>query len=420
MRRSLRTRQDKEVLLVFDYCQNLEFFSQDGGRDKGSVSPSLSERLFKSRLELIAELDKSCDHPPSLPQPGSGGAPDNSELEKQLRGEVAERLREEVAAMPLENFLVRAKRKLVEKYAIPDSWVKLEAEQHHELSEEVAGLPSTMTDPELEAKLFDALMLRLQLARLRGSRNFPQLAARVRELAEALEGRASIPMVAERLELIQEVQRDEFWQDVTVVRLEAVRKRLRDLVKFIEKIGQKAVYTDFEDERGNDEEVPFPIGGAGQSFERFKEKVRHFLRPRERELPLQKLRLGLGLTREDLDTLDRLLVEANLGTEENYNTARQEGLGVFVRSLVGLDRQAALKAFEGFLRNHDLNSNQQEFIAIIIEELTRTGIMEPSRLFKSPYSDIDPTGSLFGPDASELTEILRHITKNAAEIFEEV
>jgi type I restriction enzyme R subunit len=157
----------------------------------------------------------------------------------------------------------------------------------------------------------------------------------VRELAEALEGKASIPMVAERLELIQEVQTDEFWQDVTVFRLETVRKRLRDLVKFIEKVGQKAVYTDFEDERGDDTPIPIAIGGAGQSFERFKEKVRHFLRPRERELPLQKLRLGLGLTREDLDALDRVLVEAKLGTEENYNTARQEGLSVFITSRSG-------------------------------------------------------------------------------------
>ena len=412
--------QDKTHFWIFDYCQNLEYFSQDGGHDKGSVSPSLSERLFKSRLELIAELDKSPEHPHS-PQPGSEGAPANSELEKQLRGEVAERLREEVAAMPLENFLVRAKRKLVEKYAIPDSWVKLEAEQHHELSEEVAGLPSAMTDPELEAKLFDALMLRLQLARLRGSRNFPKLATRVRELAEALEGKASIPMVADRLELIQEVQTDEFWQDVTVPRLETVRKRLRDLVKFIEKVGQKAVYTDFEDERGDDTPIPIAIGGAGQSFERFKEKVRHFLRPRERELPLQKLRLGLGLTRDDLATLERLLVEAKLGTEENYNTARQEGLGLFITSLVGLDRQAAMKAFEGFLRGRDLNSNQQEFVAMIIEELTRTGVMEPARLFESPYCDIAPTGiqSLFGKGSADLTGILEQLKTKAAEILED-
>jgi type I restriction enzyme R subunit len=128
----------------------------------------------------------------------------------------------------------------------------------------------------------------------------------------------------------------------------------------------------------------------------------------------------LGLTREDLATLDRLLVEAKLGTEENYSTARQEGLGLFITSLVGLDRQAAMKAFEGFLRGRDLNSNQQVFIAMIIEELTRTGIMEPSRLFESPYCDIDPTASLFGPNASELTQIIEHLRMKATTILAEV
>ena len=167
--------------------------------------------------------------------------------------------------------------------------------------------------------------------------------------------------------------------------------------------------------------VPVPIGGGGQSFERFKEKVRHFLRPRERELPLQKLRLGLGLTRQDLDALDRLLVEAKLGTEENYDAARREGLGLFITSLVGLDRQAAMKAFESFLRGRDLNSDQQEFITMIIEELTRAGIMEPGRLFKSPYIDIAPTGiqSLFGQSAPELTRILESLKRSAAETLQD-
>ena len=59
--------------------------------------------------------------------------------------------------------------------------------------------------------------------------------------------------------------------------------------------------------------MALPIGAGSQSFERFKEKVRHFLRPREADLALQKLRLGLGLTKHDLASPDAMLVEANLG-----------------------------------------------------------------------------------------------------------
>ena len=50
--------QDKAFFYVFDYCQNLEFFSQNPETIEGSSGETLSARLFKLRLELIAELDK--------------------------------------------------------------------------------------------------------------------------------------------------------------------------------------------------------------------------------------------------------------------------------------------------------------------------------------------------------------------------
>jgi type I restriction enzyme R subunit len=58
---------------------------------------------------------------------------------------------------------------------------------------------------------------------------------------------------------------------------------------------------------------------------------------------------------------------------------------------------------------------------MIIEELTRTGVMEPSRLFESPYCDIAPTGiqSLFGQSGGELTRILESLKTKATEILED-
>ena len=108
-----------------------------------------------------------------------------------------------------------------------------------------------------------------------------------------------------------------------------------------------------------------------------------------------------------------------LGPEENYERARAEGLGVFIRSLVGMDRQAAIKAFAGFLQGKSLNANQQQFISMLVEELTRSGIMEAGRLFESPFSDVAQSGleTLFGSDgARELPQILEAIRRSAAEL----
>src|SRR5262245_42240133 len=47
----------KEFFYVFDYCQNLEYFSQDIDGTEGSAVASLAKRLFDARLELVAMLD---------------------------------------------------------------------------------------------------------------------------------------------------------------------------------------------------------------------------------------------------------------------------------------------------------------------------------------------------------------------------
>ena len=49
----------------------------------------------------------------------------------------------------------------------------------------------------------------------------------------------------------------------------------------------------------------------------------------------------------------------------------------FVRSLVGLDREAAKQAFSEFLLNRKLTANQHEFLNMIIDHLTARGVMAP-------------------------------------------
>ncbi len=43
--------KDKEFFFLFDYCQNLEYFSQDIPGTEGDVAESLAKRLFDARLE---------------------------------------------------------------------------------------------------------------------------------------------------------------------------------------------------------------------------------------------------------------------------------------------------------------------------------------------------------------------------------
>jgi type I restriction enzyme R subunit len=92
------------------------------------------------------------------------------------------------------------------------------------------------------------------------------------------------------------------------------------------------------------------------------------------------------------------------------------GLGLFVRSLVGLDREAAKSALATFIAGKTLRGNQIEFVNLIIDHLTEPGSMDAGLLYTSPYTDINPLGvdGVFRPaEVEELLVVLENIRKSA-------
>lgn len=201
-------------------------------------------------------------------------------------------------------------------------------------------------------------------------------------------------MVKAQMPLIQDVQGDAWWEDVTLPMLETMRRRLRDLVRLIDRKKRKPVYTDFEDEMGPEVDVALPGVLTSGSFERFRNKARAFLRDHQDHVAIHKLRMNLPLAPKDLEELERMLAESGIGSPEDVRRAKEEseGLGLFVRSLVGLDRQAAKEALDGFLEGKTASANQIEFISAIIDHLTERGYIPAELLYESPYTDFNPQG----------------------------
>lgn len=386
--------QDKEFFYVFDYCQNLEYFSQDLPTTDGSAGASLGKRLFTARLELVTTLDRQAavadEDLVKDPLPEYG----EPETSRELRWSVAESLRGEIAAMNLDNFVVRPHRRLVESYAKQDAWISLTEEGVAELAREVAGLPSEIDPENEEAKRFDLLVLNLQLALLRQEPGFMRLRDKVRQIVGLLEEKSAIPMVRDQMILIQDILSDAWWQDVTLPMLENMRRRLRGLIQLIEKRQRKPVYTDFEDEMGGESEIVLPGTSSGTDYTKFLAKARAFLRDHLNHIAIEKLRKNKPLTKSDLDELERMLVESGLGDPDVVRRAAAEadGLGLFVRSLVGMDRSAAKEAMTAFLTAKALSANQIEFVNLVVDHLTEHGVVAPERLYESPFTDIAPYG----------------------------
>ncbi len=74
------------------------------------------------------------------------------------------------------------------------------------------------------------------------------------------------------------------------------------------------------------------------------------------------------------------------------------------------------ETFANFLDDGRHTVQQIRFVNLIIEELTRNGQMEPSRLFEPPYIDHAPAGPTMvfeEPDVDKIVSIIRAVKRHA-------
>jgi type I restriction enzyme R subunit len=60
-----------------------------------------------------------------------------------------------------------------------------------------------------------------------------------------------------------------------------------------------------------------------------------------------------------------------------------------------------------FLAGKTLSANQIEFINLIVDNLTEHGVVEPSRLYESPFTDLTPKGPDILFTTSQIDELMR-------------
>ena len=410
---------DKEFFYVFDFCGNFEFFNANPEGTEGGVQEAVGTRIFQTRLELLQSLRAllNSEFEAATAMVAEVGETKMSNLEEGIESQ----LWTEVSAMNLDNFIVRPKRKIVEGFYKKERWGKLGGEDFAELFNEVSKLPNQLPPEHPDARYFDLLMLRIQLGTLQGDPAITALIKKVKELASQLmEFARRIPEVKNQAVLIEEIQSDEYWEGVTLPMLEVVRRNLRDLIKHIDRPQGNIVTTNFEDQIGEGSEVTLPNLSAAVDRGQYKKKFEGFLKNHEDHLTLKKVKYNEPLTKLDLEELERMLFESGeVGSREEFDACfgEQESLGLFIRKLVGLDREAAKKAFGHYLDTTTFDSRQIQFINQVVDYLTQNGVLDPRMLFQHPFTNLSPDGpvSLFAEeDASKIVAIIREIGSNAS------
>lgn len=401
---------------IFDFCGNFEYFNEHPTGANAPLGEPLGKRLFKRRLDLVELLEES------EASAGRRAADPHANYGEGLglRSEIVDLLHGEVAAMNQDNFIVRTGLEHVSRFKDRSAWEGLDATGIADLKDHVAGLPSEQEPEDISAKLFDLTCLNLQIALLRSTADFISYRDRVIELATDLERQESIPVVRAELALIQEVQTQAFWTDVTLQMIENMRRRLRGLIQFIDRTSIPTVYSALTDEIGEAVPIDLKDFSTGINLAQYKRKVEAYVRENQNHMAIAKLRHGKPLTPTDLRELERFVyeaepVESRARFEQVYGN--EVTLPVFIRSLVGMDRSAAKEAFAQFLDDSRYNSTQIRFIEMIIDRLTSQGSVTMAQLYDPPFTSLHYSGidGVFGDaDADAIGHVLEEVQRLAA------
>ena len=385
----------KKDFLVFDFLENVQFFNADVAHREASSARPLQSRIFEARvtaLGLLNEIDASDG------QKGVGEGADGIEGSiPDLKDTLLAQVKSDVYGMNLDNFIVRTQRRSVEKFQSPEIWSDLSEQDRNELIENLADIPTTEKDPDVDAKRFDLLCLQIQLGLLK-RQDISKLRNRMQETVQKLEAKESIPDVSRQMVLIQEIGGQEYWEGVTPQMIEQVRRNLRSLIRLIDKQTRKRLTTNFIDTIGPGIEVPLTGLDDATAFLQFKKKTEHYLEQHRDHIALEKLRRGVPLTQTDLSEIESMLLDAGLGDREaidQLGSNNDAGLPGFIRSVVGMDRQAASLALNKALASENgvpLTATQIDFLERIVDWLARDGVIDPQILWEAPFNKDHPQG----------------------------
>ncbi|KRE48375.1 DEAD/DEAH box helicase family protein [Paenibacillus sp. Soil724D2] len=383
--RGTRLREDlfgpgfhKTHALLFDVCGNVDAFKDLGNpADPPSGQIPLTEQLFRERVLLVQDLQMAGN--------------DYQDLRKELVSGLVSQL----AHIDEHYFAVRPHLPVLLRYRDSAQWEFLDDRAVLDLTKTMAPL---MYDEEPEdKKRVDLLHVQLQRGRLGVAVH--QLSSKQKKLQSIAERllKKNVQQVTQHVDMLRAIRDLHFFERTSAIELHEIRKIIRELIRLLDHEEKDIVHTDFQDQLGNisfEEDLP-----VSADFTDYREYISQFVRQHQDHVAIQRLRRNKPITMLDIEAFTAVLEVEKPGTKEQFNelfvSGSESSFGLFVRSLLGLEREAALELFAELLQKTDLNANQITFIHMIIDYLCENGVLEPAKLLQEPFVRMHKDG-VFG------------------------
>lgn len=393
--------QDKTHFVIFDYLGNFEFFRAHQEGLLGKETQSLSEAIFAKRVRLIHHLQQSAF---------------TGETYQAIRTGLLETVLQQIKVLNTELISVKRQLQYIEKYKSETAFVCLSDLDKHNLIAYLAPIVY-MDDTDEFAKRFDNFMYSIMIAQIEGMPQFKKGKRQLINICTSLSKRATIPQIKEKLEFINTIGSDEFWQSSDILNFEKVRVELRSLIKFIiDEGGRNPIYTNLTDDIIGVKEGETLY--QAYDFEDYKLKVNRYIEKNRDNIAIYKLRNNIPLTTFDYKSLEHIFT-GELGTAEDYKREYQDTpFGLLVRKIAKLEYEAASAAFSEFINDQSLNQAQIVFVKKVIDYVAQNGYIENiSELTKPPFDKPQSFIKLFdGSKQKQIVELVTKIKENAVKI----
>lgn len=383
---------DKKEFYIFDWCNNFEYFSDNRSGREPLPPMSLSERLFGLMLDIAVILQHQKYQ--------------QDDFARSLCKELKEILFAQVCHLNEKHISVRNNWAVVCKFKNADSWVYISELDALEMKQQIAPIILNESDDN-GSRMFDALMLNIELSKLTSEVNAARSTRKVTQIAQRLQRKATIPAVQERMSTIIEVSNPSFWQSASIERLEAIRQELRDIIYVTLGSQHERFYINIADTMEEKEGVERP-----QIDMDYHTRILDYLREHRNHPAINKIYHLEQLSAADIAELEHICWK-ELGTKEEYEHYVSKGqmicgdkVAAFIRSIIGVDRQIAKERYSKFLSDNILNSLQEEYINQIIGYVCENGDITPETLITDEnFTDLDWNG-VFGQNLATLRKYI--------------
>jgi type I restriction enzyme R subunit len=390
--------EHKKEFLIFDYCQNFEFFDENPDGIESTQVKGLTQQIFEAKLEVALLIRANSE---------------SSDEQRNLSESFIEELHLTISGLDSERFVVKAELRTVVEFSDKKRWDDLTKGDMQAINTRLSKLILPVKQDDEKARYFDILILNYQLALLTSAYSTDVYINKINSLGQDLLKKLNVPEIKRQEKVLRETQNEVFWKEININRLDNVRISLRDLMKHLEKEKRVSVVTNFVDSIDYDGVTETQSLQNYSNLKSYKDRVESYIRTHKDHLVIRKLKTNKPITEREIDELERILFDEKImGTKQDYiEQYGDKPLGEFIRSIVGLERSAAQEAFSEFIHAGNLQADQMTFMNNIINYLTKNGMIEKKMLFESPFTNIHDQGLLGVFDDAEATKVIQLIDK---------